>query len=387
MTSRGLAVAVLLVAAGCSSSSSEPPSPTVVAPISETSPATGSGSVPTPAIVRATEFSLQAPESLLFDEQGNLYVSEFEGHRVVRVDAAGYLKVVAGIGLPGFSGDGGPATTAELDSPCGLVFTQSGDLIVVDHGNGRIRAIAPDGTIRTIAGNGRTPATHGLSNGSERFALKARLDDPIGIALDKQGDLILADELNGLVREISADGRIATLAGGGIASGDVHDRVLATDLSLEHPSYVVILSDGDVAFSDNVGNAIWEVDAHGRASRIAGTGVGDYSGDGGPATDAELNFPTGMALGPDGVLYVSDADNNVVRAIDLSAGTISTVAGTGDAGFSGEGGPATQAQLNAPAGLAFDAQGNLFIADQGNDVVRRVDSSGTITTIAGLLPA
>jgi sugar lactone lactonase YvrE len=183
------------------------------------------------------------------------------------------------------------------------------------------------------------------------------------------------------VVRIERSGKVVVIAGGDEASLQPGDGGPATKAVLQHPSYLVLDAAGNVLFTDFLDNRIRKVDRHGVITTVGGGSAG-FSGGGGSATKAALNFPTGLAIDPDGNIYISDADNNRIRRIDGN-GVITTVAGTGDGGFGGDGGPATEARLNAPSDLAFDGAGDLYIADQGNDRVRRVDTKGVITTVAG----
>lgn len=297
-----------------------------------------------------TRVALAAPEAVLLDGEGNLYVSEFDGARVVEIAPNGKLTVVAGTGFgrDGYSGDGGPATSAQLSKPGGLAFDPDGHVVIADHGNDAIRTVDDDGVITTLAGS-----------------RAAHLDDPIGIAFGDDGALWIVDEQNGRVVRLTISGRVSTVAG-----------------SLGHPSHLVIGGAGTAVFSDFTANRVYRLDAEGLLTPLAGTGTAGFGGDGGPARRARLRFPTGLALARDGTLYVTDTDNQRVRRIDPD-GVITTFAGSGVKGFAGDGGPATAAELNAPAGLALDDAGNLYIADQGNDRVRRVDTNGVIDTVAG----
>jgi len=320
---------------------------------------------------------LLEPEDVIYDDRGTLYVSDFGGDVVIAIAADGTVSPVAGVGMTGTSGDGVPAVEAELDSPSGMAWDAEGRLVFADHDNGCIRRIESDGTLTTIAGT----CGHVGPTGDCGPAIDAHLNDPIGITFDGQGRLVIADEQNGRLRRVGADGTITTIAGGG--DRPPKDGVPATEAELSHPSYVVIGPDGRIYFSDFLGNVVWAIERDGTLTAIAGDGSKGYVGDGGPATQAELDFPTGLVFDGLGDLFITDADNNVIRMVDPS-GTITTIAGTGDAGFAGDGGPATAALLKAPAGLTIDPDGNLVIADQGNGVVRRVDlTSHTITTLAG----
>ncbi len=329
--------------------------------------------------------ALAQPEALAFDHAGNLYISEFAGHFVDRVDPEGGFTRFAGTGVEGYSGDGGPALDAELNMPTGLLFQPDGQLVIADHRNHCIRRVDVAGVISRIAG---TCTKHG-EKGDGGPALDAKMNDPIGITLDEKGDLIIADEQNGVVRKVDPSGTISLFAGGGtIPVETAPNGTRATDLQLSHPSYVLADGAGDVYLSDFLANVVIEIGRDGRITRIAGTGVEGFSGDCGKATAARLDFPTGLARDTHGRLFISDASNNRVRMVD-QRGYITTVAGSGPTGlgngsYAGDGGPAIKAKLNAPAGLAFDVEGNLFISDQGNDRVRMVNPAGEISLVAGL---
>jgi len=359
-----LALCVLIAACGGNAAPSKP---------------TASGSVSSEPLA-ATDVAIAAPEDVAFDAEGNLYVSEFEGNRIDRIDEALGLQVVAGTGSSGYAGDGSLAIDADLSAPAGIAFDTEGTLLLADHHNGCIRMVETTGVIDRLWG---TCGAVGYS-GDGGPALDAQLNDPIGIAIDGDGHLWIADELNGRIRRVNVDGSIETVAGGGtVKPANAKDGTRATKLRLSHPSYLAIDGSGNVYFSDFLENVVMRIDTSGGVTRIAGTGKAGYSGDGGPATKAELSFPTGLALDGSGNLYISDAENNEIRMVDAE-GIITTVAGTGEAGYSGDGGPAVEAQLQAPAGLAIDPSGELVIADQGNNLVRVVDGAGVIKTIAGV---
>ena len=219
--------------------------------------------------------------------------------------------------MEGYSGDGGPALDAELNMPTGLLFQPDGQLVIADHRNQCIRHVNVAGVISRIAG---TCTKHG-EKGDGGPALDAKMNDPIGITLDEKGDLIIADEQNGVVRKVNPSGTISLFAGGGtIPVETAPNGTRATDLQLSHPSYVLADGAGDVYLSDFLANVVIEIGRDGRITRIAGTGVEGFSGDCGKATAAKLDFPTGLARDTHGQLFISDAFNNRVRMVD-SAGT------------------------------------------------------------------
>ena len=288
--------------------------------------------------------------------------------------APGDINTVAGTGTFDYSGDGGPATSADFDSPV-EVAVGSGNLYIADFNNHRVRRVNSSGTVTTVAGTG----TAGYS-GDGGPATSAEIDFPRGLAVDADGNLYIADYSNDVVREVDGSGTITTVAGTGTAgySGDGGD---ATAAELDGPRTLAFDSDGNLYITDSLNNVIRKVGPSGTITTVAGTGTAGYSGDGGDATAAELNQPWGVTLDASGNLYIADTLNNVVRRVNTS-GTITTVAGTGTPGNTGNGGPATSALLNMPRGLAV-THGNLYIGDEANCQVRRVDGSGTITAFAG----
>jgi sugar lactone lactonase YvrE len=251
-----------------------------------------------------------APWAIVVDPDGNLYFSELNAHRVRKLATDGSLTIVAGTGIPGFLGDGGPATSARLAGPAGLALDASGNLYIADHANHRIRRVAPDGTISTAAG------------GSGEFLY------PMGVAVDGDGHLLVADTEHHRVSRVEDDGTVTA---------------------------------------------------------VAGNGSQGYSGDGGAATSAQLAFPFGVAVDVAGDVFVADSANHRIRRI-APDGTISTLAGTGEAGFSGDGGPATSAALQVPSGVALDEVGDLLVADTSNHRIRRVflaEAANPLTIDAG----
>jgi uncharacterized protein (TIGR03437 family) len=289
-----------------------------------------------------------------------------------------------GNGMPGFSGDGGPANASQLSSPFALAVDGSGNLYIVDNGNQRIRKVV-SGTINTVAGNG----TAGYF-GDGGAATLAEINNPQGIAVDSSNNYYIADTSNSLIRKVSSSGTITTIAGNNITGPGYVDAPVATNGQLSLPVGIAVDSSGNIYISEsdapgvvNGNNRIRKVTAGGVLTTIGGNGVIGSSGDGGPATAAHLSNPLGLAVDKVGNVYIADSGNNKIRKISAVNGIITTVAGTGIGAFSGDGGPAINAQLNNPTGVALDAAGNIYIADNRNFRIRMVSANGNITTIAG----
>lgn len=331
----------------------------------------------------ATAQPLDGPSSLALDGAGGFYVAISGQNNVYRVTADGRITRVAGNNSPGFSGDGGPAVSAQLFHPTGLVLDSMGNLFISDSDNNRIRKVSPDGTISTAAGTG----DRGYFRDDD-IATAAQLCRPVGLAVDSVNNLYIADSCNNRIRKIS-NGIISTIAGnGGVGySADDEDNTDgendAVNARLNQPMAVAVDSAGIVYIADTANQRIREIKANGDIATIGGNGEEGSDGDGGSATSAQFNYPIGIALDSSGNVYVADAYNYRVRKMTVS-GSISTVAGSGVSGFGGDGGKATSAQISFPTGLAVDSSGNLFIADYVNRRVREVKADGNITTIAGI---
>jgi hypothetical protein len=287
----------------------------------------------------ATGAEFAEPLGVVRDGAGNLFIADGQSNVVRKVDTNGNIWTIAGNGTAGYSGDGGPATSAEMSFPFGLSMDSAENLYIADIGNSAIRKVDINGIITTVAGNGSFGYT-----GDGGSALAAQLGNPVGVAADNLGNFYIADTFNNVIRKVNQYGIITTVAGNGYGAGS--------------------------------GN--WQDE---------GSVQGGYAGDGGPATQAELFLPFGIDLDSAGNLYISDSQNSIVREVN-SGGTISTIAGecpngTCQAGYSGDGGPATGAQLAFPVGVAFDSAGELFIVDAYNSAIRKVDVSGNIWTVAG----
>jgi RHS repeat-associated protein len=285
---------------------------------------------------------------------------------------------IAGLrGLHTSSGDGGPATQATMNYPHGLVVTPEGVAYVSDEQGHSIRKIDTSGIITTIAGNG----SPGFA-GDGGPAVNAQLQDPMGLALGSDGSLYIADSSNFRVRKIAPDGTMSTVAGNGTFAS-TGDGGAATSATFMQPHALAFGPDGSLYVTDGIACTIRRISASGIISPFAGNGTCAYAGDGGPATKASITSPTGIAFAVDGTTYVAERNNFTIRKIDPS-GIISTYAGTaGSSGYTGDGGPATLALLGAPHTVDVGNDGNVYFTDEGNDVVRRIDSTGAISTVAG----
>ena len=322
----------------------------------------------------AAKARLYYPRAVAADPAGNVYVADSFNQRVRKIDPTGTIRTIAGTGERGYAGDGGPAIDAQLASPNGLLVDAEGNVYISDSGNYRIRKVDSSGMIETIAGTGE-PGNFG--NGGP--AVEARLRFPRNLAMDSSGNLFIADTGNHTVRRISGSGMIEPFAGSGEPI-DKRDGGPASLAQFHYPSDIAADAAGNVYVLD--ANQIRRIDPNGTITTIAGTGENGYSGDGGPAIAAKLRNPSELALDAAGNLYLAERFGNRVRKIDV-AGTITTIAGTGERGFSGDGGAATESQLGSPRAIAADSVGNVYIADSYNHRVRKIDTSGVITTYVG----
>ncbi|MCW5981576.1 MAG: hypothetical protein KIT09_26055 [Bryobacteraceae bacterium] len=332
-----------------------------------------------------TDAQLNNPGSIAVDRAGNVYIGDFGNSRIRRVTPNGVIQTAAGNGRFRSAGEGGPATSATLYFPYGSAIDGAGNLYISEPGRNTIRRIS-SGILTRFAGTGRA----GYS-GDGGPAISAELNSPAGLAYDAASNsLFVADQFNSRVRRIGPDGLIATVAGNG-SFGFTGDGGPAIDARLQLPITVAV-ANGEIYIADGEnknspegerGGRIRKVDASGRITTIAGNGSEVFSGDGGPATRAGLSPSQGIAVDNVGNVYVSDTKNHRVRMIDYT-GVITTVAGTGVAGNTGDNGPAVSATLNEPMGLGFDRAGNLLIVDNQNHRVRALNfTNGRIVGIAG----
>ena len=397
---------------------------------------TAAGGAPPATPVTATNISIGQPSRVTVDSKGNTYFSS--GNAVFKIDASGNLTLVAGNSRAGYSGDGGPAIQAQLNGPQGLALDSNGNLYIADSVNNRVRIVNNSGVINTFAGTGKSSpggggtfndgglAINGLlrlpsgvcvdantnvyiadtgdnlirkvtpdgiinsvagdgfgSYSGDTFpAVQAELHTPTDVAVDKNFNLYIADSANAAIREVTVSTGIITTIVGNAAIGDTGDTGPATSASHQYALRFMVDSSGNIYFAENGDSKIRKVTVStGIITTVVGNGTNGYSGDGSTATKAELNFPTGVALDSSGNIYIADSLNRRIRKV--SGNTISTIGGNGVLSYSGDGGPATSAQLNTPQAVAVDSSGNFYIADTFNNVVRKVSTAGIITTIAG----
>ncbi len=304
--------------------------------------------------------ALYGPRAIAFDSAGNYYLADAGNGRIRKIDTKGIITTVAGNGTLGFAGDGSAATAANLNQPSGVALDKQGNIYIADTSNGRIRKVSSAGTISTVAGNGMVSYS-----GDGGPATGAQLNGPLGVAADNSGNLFIADSQNGVVRVVNK-GAIASVGGGTL----VIPRSVATDAA------------GNAYVADAQDNRVRRVGTDGTVTTYAGNGTNGFGGDGGPAANAQLNSPAAVAVDGAGNLYIADLGNLRIRKVSAN-GNISTVAGNGSQGYSGDGGPAINASLNTPLGVAVDPSGNLYITDSASQVIREVTLDGNIKTIAG----
>ncbi|MES2701663.1 MAG: T9SS type A sorting domain-containing protein [Bacteroidota bacterium] len=318
----------------------------------------------------ATSALLSTPKNVAIDGAGNKYI--VSGNVIRRVTPAGVISTFAGMGATGFAGDGGPATLALLNGPTGVTVGPSGNIYIADRFNNRVRMVNTSGIISTVAGNGTY-----ASSGDGGTATAASIAWPANVAFDGSGNMYIAEQAGERVRKVTIFGAISTVAGSGCVGCGLYsgDGGPATAARFDGPYGIVIDPVGRIIVSDLYNNRVRMIDTSGIISTLAGNGLGAYTGDGVLAYTTALYHPSGIALDLLGNLYIADADNNRIRKV-LTSGVITTFAGTGVPGFSGDGGNADAAQLQSPAGVVVDGTGNVYIADANNHRVRRVSCPG-----------
>ncbi len=325
----------------------------------------------------AIKANFKTPAGLAFDPKGNLYIADRENHRVRKIDTSGNISTFAGIGEAGFSGDNGPAVKARLNLPSGVAIDKKGNLYISDRSNDRIRVVDKKGVIRTYAGSG----VAGFQ-GDAGPALKAQLDKPFGIALDEAENLYIADRNNNRVRKVSPEGIITTVAGDG-GFFFMGDNGPAYRASVAAPTGVAVDKKGNLYIADRNNNRIRVVDKLGMIRTVAGTGQQDYNGESETARETNLYLPFGLTVDLNGNLLVIDRSHYRIRRIDPKSGKVETLAGNGLKLFAGDGGPATGATLSFPHGMFVDKNDNLIFSDKGHYRIRKITPKGIISTIGG----
>jgi trimeric autotransporter adhesin len=316
------------------------------------------------------------------DTLGNIYIADTYDHRIRMVTKSSEsIRTVAGTGVSGYSGDGGQATLAEFYGPHGVAVDVLGNIYIADTYDNRIRMVTKStGIITTVAGTGVD-----VYSGDRGQATSAQLSNPFGIAVDVSGNIYIADSYDHRIRMVTAGTDIITTVAGTGVSGYSGNGGQATSSQLSNSSDVAVDALGNIYIADTANHCIRLMKKNsGVITTVVGTGVSGYSGDGGQATSAKLSNPYSAVVDTLGNIYIADSSNHCIRMVTKSTGVITTAAGTGVSGYSGDGGQATSAQLSNPYSVAVDVSGNIFIADSSNNCIRMVTkNSGVISAAAG----
>jgi sugar lactone lactonase YvrE len=300
------------------------------------------------------------------DASGCIYLADYGNYCVRKVDENGIISTIAGSGgIGGSAVEGVSALLARFTLLNGVALDTSGNFYVTDQNNFRVRRVIAGGTVNTVAGTG----VKGYS-GDTGFGIYAEVGTPFGVVVDTAGNIYFSDETEQRIRKVNTAGIISTVAGNGVY-GDTGDGGLATSAEINYPTGMTMDASGNLYFAEFNGNRIRKISTSGFISTIAGNGTAGFLGDGAKATLAELSAPYGVAVDSSGNVFIADEDNNRIRKVDTS-GKISTVVGNGTAGYLGDGGLAISAEISAPWGVCVDAQDNLLIADAGNYRIRKV---------------
>ncbi len=312
----------------------------------------------------ATAASFLHPSKVVVDAVGNMYISDNMGSVVRKVNTSGEISTFAGTGVFGTSVLSGPATAVPLAKPAGMAFDAAGNLFIADQS--MVRKVSTSGYLTTVAGSYSISAITGDGYPATNTAFGTITD----VAVDAGGNIYICGNTDMKVRKVNTSGIVSTVAGNGYA-GSLGDGGPATDARLNYPRSIALDASGNLLILERMGNYLRKVNTSGVISTIGGTGIYGWTGDGIPATNANFNYPTGLAVDATGNIYIADQQNNRVRMIN-SSGIITTVAGQGSCGYSGDGGPAVNAFIQKPENIFLDHLGNLYIAAFENYSVRKV---------------
>ncbi len=323
----------------------------------------------------ATKALLFYPDAVCFDTAGNLFIADTANNRVRKVAPNGLISTVAGNGVAGFCGDGGYATNAQLNSPRGLCFDIAGNLFIADTANNRIRKVTPNGLISTFAGNGKAGF---YGDGGDAKA--AQLNSPHDVACGPFGNIFITDSANNRIRKIDTYGVITTISGDGRLKF-FGEGIDAKKASLRMPYGLVVDSEGNIFFSDWHNHRLRKIDKKGIITTIAGNGLTELSPDV-TSTSSSFKFPSSLVLGPSGIIYFSESGYSKIRRI-AKDGVVTTIAGSENYKFYGDGGEGIRAAFSLPRYIALGPDGSIYIADTLNNRVRKLDNKNIITTVAG----
>lgn len=318
----------------------------------------------------AINAQLNSCTAVAVDGAGNVYIADRGNNVVRRVNAAGVISTFAGTGSAGFSGNGGSATAAMLNMPSSVATDAAGNVYISDMGNNRVRKVNPLGIISSYAGNGTA-----AYSGDADSAHLASINGPEGLAVDASGNLLIADAGNHVIRRVTASGIISTVAGSGLI-GNSGDGGSALAARLYSPSGVATDVSGNIYIADVVNNKVRKVSSTGIITTFAGTGAAGNTGNGSAASSATLRFPSGVSVDGSGNVYIADQGNYNIRIVN-SSGVINNFAGISTSGYDGDGGLASSAKLGAPKSVYVDGWGRVYIADNTNHVVRLVTATAS----------
>jgi len=331
----------------------------------------------------ASHCALHWPEAIALDETGAIYIADGDNNVIRKINGSGIISTVVGSGFEsgtgtgGYGGDGGPASAARLFYPSGVAFDAAGNMYIADRKNSRVRMVTAAGIISTFAGTG----VPGFS-GDGAAASAAKLDSPTRVTVDGAGNVYIADAGNHCIRQVNTSGTINTVAGTGGTPGFNGDGGAASSALLNSPQDMALDPSGIMYIADYNNNRIRKVDLSGNISTFAGIGYPGYSGDSSEATVANIFEPSGIATDAAGNVYFSDFANARVRKINAATGVITTLAGNGTQSYGGDGGPAKSAEIYFPQGLAINSAGGVYLADKGNNRIRYISSALATGTTA-----